>query len=130
MSIQDITKKIIDTLQLAREEHPGQRNSLDALVQRYKIGGYEREFHGALLDSKILGDVYLAMTGGQTDLLFDSSVKQHLKEQVNSSLEHSPTDNSHKPKSIKLSKEEEEDNLDYLKKMKKETGVEPIWLKE
>ena len=130
LSIQDITEKITDTLQLAREEHPGQRNSLDALVQRYKIGGYERELHGALLDSKILGDVYLAMTGGQTDLLFDSSVQQHLKEQVNPSLKLNPTDNYQKPKLIKLSKEEEKENLDYLNKMKKETGVEPVWLKE
>jgi len=129
-SIQDITEKITDTLQLAREQHPGQRNSLDALVQRYKVTGHERELHGALLDSKILGDVYLAMTGGQTDLLFDSNVQQHLKERVNSSPKHTHNDNSQKPMLIKLSKEEEQDNLDYLNKMKKETGVEPIWLEE
>lgn len=129
-SIQDITEKITDTLQLAREQHPGQRNSLDALVQRYKVTGHERELHGALLDSKILGDVYLAMTGGQTDLLFDSNVQQHLKERVNSSPKRTHNDNSQKPMLIKLSKEEEQDNLDYLNKMKKETGVEPIWLEE
>ena len=129
-SIQDITEKITDTLQLAREQHPGQRNSLDALVQRYKVTGHERELHGALLDSKILGDVYLAMTGGQTDLLFDSNVQQHLKERVNSSPKRTHNGNSQKPMLIKLSKEEEQDNLDYLNKMKKETGVEPIWLEE
>ena len=70
-----MTEKIIDTLQIAREKHPGQRNSLDALVQRYEVGGYDREYHGALLDSKILGDVYLAMTGGQSNLLFENKSK-------------------------------------------------------
>ena len=65
--------KITDTLQIAREKHPGQRNSLDALVNRYEINGYDRELHGALLDSKILGDVYLSMTGGQSDLDFTTN---------------------------------------------------------
>ena len=65
--------KITDTLQIAREKHPGQRNSLDALVSRYEINGYDRELHGALLDSKILGDVYLSMTGGQSDLDFSNT---------------------------------------------------------
>ena len=65
--------RVTDTLQIARERHPGQRNSLDALVNRYEIKGYDRELHGALLDSKILGDVYLSMTGGQGDLNFTSN---------------------------------------------------------
>lgn len=56
---------IIDSLTMAREIHPGQRNSLDALCKRYEINNAHRELHGALLDSEILGDVYLAMTGGQ-----------------------------------------------------------------
>jgi len=56
---------ITDTLIMAREMHPGQRNSLDALCKRYEINNAHRELHGALLDSEILGDVYLAMTGGQ-----------------------------------------------------------------
>ena len=63
--------KITDTLQIAREKHPGQRNSLDALVKRYEVSGYDRELHGALLDSQILGDVYLSMTGGQSALDFN-----------------------------------------------------------
>ena len=71
--LEQVTEKIIDTLQIAREKHPGQRNSLDALVQRYEVAGYDREYHGALLDSKILGDVYLAMTGGQSNLVFERS---------------------------------------------------------
>ncbi|RDX36907.1 DNA polymerase III subunit epsilon [Kangiella sp. HD9-110m-PIT-SAG07] len=59
---------VLDTLVLARQMHPGQRNSLDALCKRYAIDNSHRELHGALLDSEILADVYLRMTGGQTNL--------------------------------------------------------------
>ena len=64
---------VIDSLLLAREMHPGQRNSLDALCGRYEIDNSRREKHGALLDAEILADVYLAMTGGQTSLSLEAS---------------------------------------------------------
>ena len=57
---------IVDTLVMARGKHPGQRNNLDALCQRYMVDNSQRDLHGALLDAEILADVYLAMTGGQT----------------------------------------------------------------
>ena len=57
--------QVLDTLALAREMHPGQRNNLDALARRYEVDNSHRELHGALLDARILADVYLAMTGGQ-----------------------------------------------------------------
>ncbi|KTD09470.1 DNA polymerase III subunit epsilon [Legionella jamestowniensis] len=59
---------VCDTLILAREKHPGQRNSLDALCKRYEIDNSNRTLHGALLDAEILASVYLAMTGGQGTL--------------------------------------------------------------
>lgn len=59
---------VLDTLELARELHPGQRNNLDALCKRYSIDDSSRKLHGALLDAELLAEVYLAMTGGQTDL--------------------------------------------------------------
>jgi len=59
---------VLDTLELARDLHPGQRNSLDALCKRYDVDNSSRTLHGALLDAEILADVYLAMTGGQSDL--------------------------------------------------------------
>lgn len=62
---------VLDTLVMARELHPGQRNSLDALCGRYDISNAHREKHGALLDAEILSDVYLAMTGGQAALVLD-----------------------------------------------------------
>ena len=64
---------INDSLVMARQMHPGQRNSLDALCKRYEISNEHRQLHGALLDSEILADVYLAMTGGQTALLLGES---------------------------------------------------------
>ncbi|XKE47345.1 DNA polymerase III subunit epsilon [Halomonas organivorans] len=64
--------RILDTLQLARDKHPGQRNNLDALCKRYEIDNGHRVLHGALLDAEILADVYLAMTGGQTALSLDA----------------------------------------------------------
>jgi DNA polymerase-3 subunit epsilon len=58
-----------DTLALARQMHPGQRNSLDALCKRYSIDNSHRDYHGALLDARLLAEVYLAMTGGQAKLV-------------------------------------------------------------
>lgn len=63
---------VVDTLRLARDKHPGQRNSLDALCKRYGVDNSQRDLHGALLDAEILADVYLIMTGGQTALLLSS----------------------------------------------------------
>jgi len=60
--------EVIDTLSMARKKHPGQRNSLDALCRRYSVDNSNRELHGALLDSELLAQVYLLMTGGQTQL--------------------------------------------------------------
>jgi DNA polymerase-3 subunit epsilon len=59
---------VLDTLTLARKLHPGQRNSLDALCKRYGVDNSKRDLHGALVDARILADVYLVMTGGQSML--------------------------------------------------------------
>ena len=66
---------VLDSLALARELHPGQRNSLDALCSRYSVDNSARQLHGALLDAQILADVYLVMTGGQVSLDLASSIK-------------------------------------------------------
>lgn len=62
---------VLDTLALARELHPGQRVSLDALCKRYEVDNSGRQLHGALLDAQLLAEVYLAMTGGQKDLVLE-----------------------------------------------------------
>jgi DNA polymerase-3 subunit epsilon len=66
---------VLDTLRLARQLHPGQKNDLDSLCKRYSVDNSNRTLHGALLDAEILADVYLAMTGGQTALFQESSEK-------------------------------------------------------
>jgi DNA polymerase-3 subunit epsilon len=63
---------ILDTLVLAKKKHPGQRNNLDALCKRYDVMNSHRKLHGALLDSELLGFVYLAMTGGQAKLFCEN----------------------------------------------------------
>ena len=66
---------VIDTLVHAKELHPGKRNSLDALCDRYEISNAHRKLHGALLDSELLADVYIAMTRGQNSLTMDVEVE-------------------------------------------------------
>ncbi|MFC0116679.1 DNA polymerase III subunit epsilon [Pseudoalteromonas xiamenensis] len=67
--------QVLDTLDMARKMHPGQKNSLDALCRRYDIDNSKRTLHGALLDSEILADVYLGMTGGQAKLNLGQNVE-------------------------------------------------------
>jgi DNA polymerase-3 subunit epsilon len=69
--------QVLDTLVLARQMHPGQRNSLDALCKRYSIDNSRRDLHGALLDARLLADVYLVMTGGQGALSLGEAGGQH-----------------------------------------------------
>ena len=59
---------VVDSLELARNKHPGQKNNLDALCKRYNVDNSQRDLHGALLDAEILADVYLLLTGGQVTL--------------------------------------------------------------
>ncbi|MBT8141818.1 MAG: DNA polymerase III subunit epsilon [Gammaproteobacteria bacterium] len=70
--------QILDTLPLARQMHPGQRNSLDALCKRYGVDNSKRDLHGALLDARLLADVYLAMTGGQSTLFGGKDAVQNV----------------------------------------------------
>ena len=108
--IEDHVEKVIDTLLMARQMHPGQRNSLDVLTDRYNIQGYDRSYHGALIDSKILGEVYLSMTGGQTDLNLSSGITKKTTNETKVSM---PTS------LIKISASDEENlaHKNYLKSL-------------
>ena len=70
--VTDVCTGVLDTLRMARELHPGKRNNLDALCERYGIDNAHRTLHGALLDSELLAEVYLAMTRGQESLIIES----------------------------------------------------------
>ena len=69
-----VCAEVIDTLELAREQFPGKKNSLDALCERFRIANAQRTLHGALLDARLLAEVYLAMTRGQESLTIDIAV--------------------------------------------------------
>jgi len=109
-TIETVSSNIVDTLQLARAMHPGQRNSLDALVDRYQIHGYDRNYHGALLDSKILADVYLSMTGGQSSIGFSQEISQP-GNTISKSKEK-------KVYTVSVSQEESNQHLNYLKSIR------------
>ena len=74
--------QVVDTLALARQMHPGQRNSLDAVCKRYEVKNTHRQFHGALLDAEILAHVYLAMTGGQKVLFVEEALQNEQSEVI------------------------------------------------
>ncbi|MDP2241204.1 MAG: DNA polymerase III subunit epsilon [Burkholderiales bacterium] len=69
--VREYCPSVIDTLRMAKDLHPGKRNNLDALCERYQINNAARTLHGALLDAQLLAEVYLSMTRGQESLIMD-----------------------------------------------------------
>ncbi|HVY53172.1 MAG TPA: DNA polymerase III subunit epsilon [Gammaproteobacteria bacterium] len=108
--------RIFDTLALARKMHAGMRNSLDALCKRYSVDNKHREFHGALLDSYLLAQVYLAMTEGQRSLLDELDKTTHAVAQKFISKINTLRNKI----VIKATPEEEQLHEDYLQKMVKQ----------
>ena len=117
----DITDQceVLDTLAMARQLHPGVRNSLDALCKRYSVDNSGRELHGALLDSEILADVYLAMTGGQSTLTLDASDEIG---RINKSTINRVDSNRPPLAVIRPTDEELSEHQLYLDRMEKDTG--------
>ena len=115
---------VVDTLVMARKKHPGKRNSLDALCDRYAIDNSRRDKHGALLDAEILSEVYLVMTGGQENLLLDGE-------------DSDATDRNHRRR-VKIEGElvlmsVDTDDLqaheEYLNRLQQQTDGHCVWLK-
>lgn len=104
--ITDLKKhfKVFDTLGLARQMHPGKKNNLDALCNRYNINIKERSFHGALLDANLLAQVYLEMTS-----------TQHNKDQTKTLIS---TININKIETLKATKQELDAHINYIKTLK------------
>ena len=105
----NIKREILDTLKMARKAFPGKRNSLDALCSRYSVDNTDRNLHGALLDARLLANVYLRMTQGQTNI-------EGLSQSVNKS-DQDIIDNvqSRTPKVIRATNEEIDKHLNYFK---------------
>ncbi|RLB64097.1 MAG: DNA polymerase III subunit epsilon [Deltaproteobacteria bacterium] len=124
--IKDVST-ILDTLKLARDKHPGQKNSLDALCRRYDIDNSNRELHGALLDSEILADVYLAMTGGQVSL---SLAAENISDTQNRVVSANNKQKKRGPfRVIKASSEELVSHKENLQRLDKVSGGQCVWLK-
>lgn len=113
--------EISDSLVLARQMHPGQRNSLDALCKRYDIKNDHRTLHGALLDSEILADVYLAMTGGQTALLLGDGPANEADSSISSAFKRLQEDRVSLPV-LKANNAELDAHQAYLKEIEESTG--------
>ncbi len=127
--IADINKccEVIDSLEIARKMHPGQKNSLDALCKRYEIDNSHRELHGALLDAQILADVYLAMTGGQETLSLAANAektKYQREDEEDNALMTRPTLNV-----IYANAEELHAHELFLNKIQQESEAGCIWMK-
>ena len=123
---------VLDTLKMARDKHPGQKNNLDALCKRYDVDNSNRELHGALLDAEILADVYLAMTGGQVCMLLAANEEETATSTTSGSEaeEVISTVKSRNLKVIRASEEELAAHEAMLEKVQKSSGGECVWLRE
>ncbi len=126
--VQDITSRcqVLDTLLLARRLHPGQKNNLDALCKRYGIDNSQREWHGALLDARILAEVYLAMTGGQVSLLPEAAALAAADAQAPTDIQPVARQTRHF-RVLRASAEELSAHADYLARLDKANGGACLW---
>jgi len=115
---------VIDTLALARELHPGRRNSLDALCERYGVDNAHRTLHGALLDARLLAEVYLAMTRGQESLEMD------LEDEPAPVAGGAPRFDTSKLVVVRASAEEAEAHESLLDRMEKEAKKGIVWRRD
>ncbi|MDX1669062.1 MAG: DNA polymerase III subunit epsilon [Limnobacter sp.] len=122
-SMDDYVEGVIDSLMMAREMFPGKRNNLDALCDRLGVNNGHRTLHGALLDSEILGEVYLAMTRGQEALVIDSS---SVKEASQEGAETVALGQLSLPE-VQVSDEEMRAHAAYLEALDKESNGQCIW---
>ena len=116
--------EIEDSLLIARDKYPGQRNSLDALAVRFDVSGYDRTFHGALLDANILADVYMRLTGGQSKFEFSSNTitntsngkekKEVNKEEFSNLINIKSTSNASKAHEERLADIEKHNNVETI----------------
>tara|TARA_B100000282_G_scaffold281886_1_gene244244 strand:- start:348 stop:1067 length:720 start_codon:yes stop_codon:yes gene_type:complete len=119
--------EVEDSLEIAREKHPGQRISLDALASKYNVSGYDRTFHGALLDANILADVYMQLTGGQSKFEFASnSVKNTL---ADNGVQDIQIDDGFTPVTIESSKDEILEHEKKLSEIETKYDLKTIWRK-
>ena len=123
--LEDICE-IEDSLAIAKDKFPGQRNSLDALANRFDISGYDRTFHGALLDANILADVYMSLTGGQSKFEFDTN---NFSNNEKSSSNNIISRKNIELVSIKANQNDLDEHESRLADIEKRNSVKTIWRK-
>ena len=120
--------QVTDSLALARHKHPGQKNSLDALCRRYMVDNSQRQLHGALLDAEILADVFLLMTGGQTQLFGSADAQDKAAEAQTDQQNLQVVDGSGLPV-IYANAQELQAHEDFIALLAEKSGATPIWRK-
>jgi DNA polymerase-3 subunit epsilon len=122
--VETVCNGVTNTLKMAKELHPGKRNSLDALCDRYEIDNSSRTLHGALLDTELLADVFLAMTRGQNSLMIDPDDNQ-----VHHQLDRHGQRRERKPLLVRRpTEEEQQEHARLLAAIDKESKGACVWL--
>lgn len=120
--LSDIVSGIVDTLKMARDIRPGRRNSLDVLCKEFSVDNSGRQLHGALLDSELLAEVYLAMTRGQENLLMDIDITPI----------HEASENPDTPRLplviVRATDDERTEHVRVLEEINKESKAKCLWL--
>ena len=122
--LQDICE-VEDSLAIAKDKFPGQRNSLDALANRFEISNYDRTFHGALLDANILADVYMMLTGGQSK--FEFSANPMNTNSQNSDSRNEISKDGLKLKLIKADKQDLKEHDARLLDIEERNAIKTLW---
>ncbi|MDC0348151.1 DNA polymerase III subunit epsilon [Gammaproteobacteria bacterium] len=122
--LQDICE-VEDSLAIAKDKFPGQRNSLDALANRFEISNYDRTFHGALLDANILADVYMMLTGGQSK--FEFSANPMNTNSQNSDSRNEISKDGLKLKLIKADKQDLKEHEARLLDIEERNDIKTLW---
>ncbi|MDB2604754.1 DNA polymerase III subunit epsilon [Gammaproteobacteria bacterium] len=122
--LQDICE-VEDSLAIAKDKFPGQRNSLDALANRFEISNYDRTFHGALLDANILADVYMMLTGGQSKFEFSANPMNTYSQ--NSDSRNEISKDGLKLKLIKADKQDLKEHEARLLDIEERNAIKTLW---
>ena len=117
---------VVDTLVMARQLHPGQRNDLDSLCKRYLVDNSNRDLHGGLLDAEILADVYLRMTGGQTSLTLGEEMTANGPKSATAKAASRPPG---KIPVIRADSVETKNHIEWVARLEESCGSESIWRK-
>lgn len=118
---------VTDTLAMARDLHPGKKNSLDALCDRYQVDSSARTLHGALLDAELLSDVYIAMTRGQDSLAIGMETGGSHGRGQDGTLAATPFERPPVLKVLRASEEESRTHLELIERINKASGGKAVW---